>query len=252
MYTSFMISLIVDEKYDGKKLDRFLLDKFNNLNFNEFRKALRKKDIKVNGKRINQNISLSFNDNILVYICDDILYGKKQEIEVVFEDDNILVVNKPSGINVQKENANEFCLMDLVDNYFIQKNEKILAKPCHRLDRNTSGLIIIAKNNEAEKILLEKFKNREIKKYYLATVYGIPKVKQATLNSYLFKDSKKKQVYISDTKKTGYVQIITKYKVVKENKQENISVLEVELITRQNPPNTCTPCTHWFSYNWRW
>lgn len=200
MYTTFMVKLIVNEKYDGKKLDRFLLDKFNNLSFNEFHKALRKKDIKVNGKRVNQNISLFCDDEICVYIADNILYGKKEELVIIYEDDNILVINKPINMTVQKE-SNETCVMDLVNEYYSKKETNINAKPCHRLDRNTSGLLVIAKNIESEKILLEKFKNREIKKYYLATVYGIPKIKQQTLNAYLFKDAKKNMVYISNIKK---------------------------------------------------
>jgi len=121
--------------------------------------------------------------------------------------------------------------MDLIKEYYEKNSQNIEPTPCHRLDRNTSGLIIIAKNKNSESIILEKIKNHEIKKYYLATVYGIPKIKSQTLNSYLFKDRKKKQVYISDYKKTGYVNIITKYKVVEESKSNNTSILEVELIT---------------------
>lgn len=131
---------------------------------------------------------------------------------------------------MQKQD-DELCLMDLVLEYYSKNNIHISPVPCHRLDRNTSGLIIIAKNDESEKILLEKIKNREIKKYYLATVYGIPKIKAKVLNAYLFKDRKKKYVYISDNKKTGYVNIITKYKVIKEQTSNNTSVLEVELVT---------------------
>ena len=104
-------------------------------------------------------------------------------------------------------------------------------EPCHRLDRNTSGLVLFAKNKEAEKILLEKFKNHEIEKHYKALVYGIPKENHKILKDYLFKDSKKNMVYISDIQKKGYQEIITEYTVVSKNKDENTSCLDVNLHT---------------------
>lgn len=113
----------------------------------------------------------------------------------------------------------------------ILKEHYKFIEPCHRLDRNTTGLIVFAKNNISLNILLEKFKNREIEKHYLAEVYGIPKTKKQTLTAYLFKDNKKSMVYISDTPKKGYVKIITSYEVIKENKTSNISLLDVTLHT---------------------
>ena len=79
-------------------------------------------------------------------------------------------------------------------------------------------VIIFAKNNIALNILLQKFKNKEIEKHYLAEVYGVPKTNKQTLTAYLFKDTKKSLVYISDTPKKGYVKIITSYKIIKQNK----------------------------------
>ena len=102
--------------------------------------------------------------------------------------------------------------------------------PCHRLDRNTTGLVLFAKNEDSLNILLDKFKNHEIRKKYLALVYGIPKVKKARLEAYLFKDNKKSIVYISDNFKTGYSKIITSYSVIKEY-DNNSSLLEVEIET---------------------
>ena len=103
--------------------------------------------------------------------------------------------------------------------------------PCHRLDRNTEGLVIFAKNDESLKILLSKFKNHEITKYYKCRVYGILNKKHSVLNAYLFKDSKKSVVYISDENKKGYRPITTEYTVLEENKDQNISTLEVILHT---------------------
>ena len=89
----------------------------------------------------------------------------------------------------------------------------------------------MAKNEEALQILLKKFKNREIDKYYTATVYGILPKKQARLEAYLFKDSKKSLVYISETPKKGYQKIVTLYKVIDEDKQNNTSILDIKLET---------------------
>lgn len=91
------------------------------------------------------------------------------------------------------------------------------------------GLVLFAKNKESLAILLQKFKNKEIKKYYKCQVYGIPKKDFETKTSYLFKDSKKSTVYISDVPKTGYKKIITSYKVLERNYKDNTATLEVLL-----------------------
>ena len=105
-----------------------------------------------------------------------------------------------------------------------------LPMPCHRLDRNTSGLILYAKNDVALEILLDKFKKHEIEKHYLALVYGIPKFKEKRLEAYLFKDSKKSKVYISNEPKKGYSKIITSYSLIKKY-TDNTSCLDVEIET---------------------
>ena len=219
-----MKKIIVDKKYDGKKLINFLLSEFNNLSQNAVFKALRKKDIIVNGKRINENIIVNSGDELVLYITDENLYGNIN-LDIVYEDDNIIVVNKPSGISVTDNSLKEKNLTQ------IMQEKYSTAMPCHRMDRNTSGLVVFAKNEEALNILLDKFKDREIEKYYACIVNGIPKEKEKTLEAYLFKDNKKSQVYISDTPKTGYQKIITLYKVVETNKEKNISLLEVKLET---------------------
>ena len=219
-----MKKIVVNKKYDGKKLVNFLLDEFNSLKQSTIFKALRKKDIIINGKRVNENIIIHSGDEVIVYITDENLYGHST-LDIVYEDNNIIVVNKPSGISVTESNLNEKTLTTIVQEKYKS------AMPCHRLDRNTSGLVVFAKNEEALNILLEKFKSREIEKYYACIVNGIPKEKEKTLEAYLFKDNKKSQVYISDTPKTGYKKIITSYKVIDSNKTNNIALLEVKLET---------------------
>lgn len=218
-----MKKLIVPNKYDGKKLSKFILDRFPHLSTNMLYKALRQKDIKINGTRINKDCTIYVGNEILVYIADNFLCPSIN-LDIVFEDENILIINKPSNIEVTGNDS----LTTNVHNQY--SNSDFLPMPCHRLDRNTTGLVLFAKNEDSLNILLDKFKNHEIRKKYLALVYGIPKVKKARLEAYLFKDNKKSIVYISDNFKTGYSKIITSYSVIKEY-DNNSSLLEVEIET---------------------
>lgn len=153
-------------------------------------------------------------------------FGNK-DLKIIYEDDNILAINKEQGILVTDESGiNSITLTKLVKEKFGNNIE-----PCHRLDRNTKGIVLFAKNEETLKILFDKFKNHEIEKHYKAMVYGIPHKKTATLNAYLFKDNKKSLVYISDTPKKGYVPIETKYNILKYDIKKNFSILDVELLT---------------------
>jgi 23S rRNA pseudouridine955/2504/2580 synthase len=218
-----MKNLIVDNKYNNKKLNTFLLDKIPNISINTIYKLLRKKDIKINGIRVNSNVTIHNGDEILVYISDDAL-SNTIKLDIIYEDNNILIINKPYNL----ETTGTSSLTTHVHNMY--SNNEYLPMPCHRLDRNTTGLVLFAKNEEALNILLDKFKNHEIEKHYLALVYGIPKIKNAKLESYLFKDNKKSMVYISDDFKKGYQKIITSYTVL-ETFSNNTSLLDVQIET---------------------
>ena len=228
-----MVKIVTPDNYDNKKLDRFILDTIPNLSRNNLFKAFRQKDIKLNDKRISSNTAIKAGDIIEIFIDDKLLNDKNESLsdssapEIVYEDNNILIVNKRPGIEVKS--LSEESLISIVTKYLKNKEENIEPTLCHRLDRNTGGLVIIAKNQEALEVILEKIKNREVKKYYKCLVVGSPNPKQAELKHYLFKDSKKSQVYIYDTKRTGCVEIITKYKVLDAG--DEISKLEVELVT---------------------
>lgn len=218
-----MKKLNVPEKYNGKKLTKFILDSFPHLSPNMLYKALRQKDIKIDGTRINKDCTIYVGNEIAIYIVDDLLCPTL-DLDIVFEDANIVIINKPANLEVTGENS----LTDFVHSKY--STSDFLPMPCHRLDRNTTGLVLFAKNEDALNILLDKFKNHEICKKYLALVYGIPKVKKARLESYLFKDNKKSLVYISDDFKTGYQKIVTSYSVLEEY-DNNYALLEVEIET---------------------
>ena len=178
-----MKKLNVPEKYNGKKLTKFILDSFPHLSPNMLYKALRQKDIKIDGTRTNKDCTIYTGSEILVYIADDLLFPIP-ELNIVFEDENILIINKTANLEVTGENS----LTSIVHAKY--SNADFSPMPCHRLDRNTTGLVLFAKNENSLNILLDKFKNHEICKRYLALVHGIPKTKKARLESYLFKDNK--------------------------------------------------------------
>ena len=218
-----MKKLIVDKKYNGKKLNKFLFDDIPTLTSNLYYKTLRKKDIKINGKRVSQNVNVFENDEILVYISDELLKSNFN-LDIFFEDDNILIVNKPYHIEVTGDNS----LTTYIHKEYL--DSKFKPMPCHRIDRNTTGLVLFAKNEKSLTILLEKFKKHEIEKHYLALVYGIPNETYKRCEAYLFKDNKKSRVYISDSFKKGYQKIITTYRVI-EKRKDNTSLLDIEIET---------------------
>lgn len=215
-----MQKIIVPEKFNNKKVSDLLFYHFNGLTRNTLYKALRKKDIRVNDIKISADTPVKAGDIITVYITNDLLF-KKIKIPKIYEDENILIINKPAGMEVTGENSVTSIL---------EKEYPFIA-PCHRLDRNTTGLTLFAKNDSSLQILLSKFKNKEIEKHYLAKVYGIPTKNTETLSAYLFKDNKKSIVYISDTPKKGYVKIETSYTLLEKNAKENYSLLDIELHT---------------------
>ena len=225
-----MKSISITQKENGKRIITVIQNKYPKCSLGTIHRALRNKDIKVNGTRIKENTEVFEGDEVEVYISDELLLGNnKFEVDkkrIIYEDENILIYNKPKEVEVQGS-KNGIGLEEELNNYY----NGIKIKACHRLDRNTQGLVIFAKNKESEKEMLELIKQRNVKKFYKAQVYGIPKNKVMTLKAYLFKDSKKSMAIVSDVPKKGFVEIITKYRLLEVDKKNNTSTLEVELIT---------------------
>lgn len=185
------------------------------LNFSMLKTALRKKDIKLNGKKILANIEVKKGDVVTLYLPQK----REKKIEVVFEDQNIIVANKPQGMEVTKK-----------DKVFLDSDclEEVLnATACHRLDKNTEGLVVFAKNKTAEKLLLEAFKNHDIKKKYSAIVFGKINKNGQKLSNFLQKNDN--YVKILDKKEENCQTAKMSY-IVK--KQENeLFEIEVDLET---------------------
>ena len=196
----------------NKKLSKAVFSYIDDITFSAFQKALRNKDVKVNGKRVSSDLMLNVGDKVEVY------YAPKKDgfYSIVFEDENIVVINKNQGV------TSEIVFEKLKEVYptcaFI-----------HRLDRNTSGIMIFALNESAERELLLGFKDRTFDKRYSAEVVGFPKEKRAILEGYLIKDEKASLVKISDKPFKGAVYIKTGYEVIEKRKKTTL--LEVTLYT---------------------
>jgi len=174
-------------------------------------------ECKIDGKKVCQNQMLNVGSKVVVFVPDSFLVSNKILLEniIVYDDDNIVVVDKPQGLTV-----------DSLQQIVRQKYKDAFLT--HRLDRNTQGLIVLAKSQLIKELLTEATKDGQIKKYYVAKVYGQMQG-SGVLKVFLFKDAKKSIVYVSDTKKVGYKEAITKYNTISSDKDS--STVELQLIT---------------------
>ena len=234
----------------GQRLDKFLT-KALDLPVGLLYKSIRTKKIKVNRKRAENNTVLMEGDTIQCFLAEE-FFGKLDEAEgvtlsldriqpkldIVYEDENILLLNKRPGVSVHEdEDSKVNTLIAHVQAYLYQKGEynpkdeqSFAPALCNRIDRNTGGIVIAAKTAEALRVMNEKIRLREIDKLYLAAVHGIPERKEATLTGYLIKDEKLNKVRVFDKNPPkGAKNIITKYKVVATRGSD--ALIEVELLT---------------------
>jgi len=227
-----MRTFTVSEEDSGKRVDRYIQKKIPGLPFSLLSKTFRKRDVKVNGFRVKEDHTLTAGDRVELYIPEgfDTRRQASVDIPIIFEDDNILVVNKPQGIAVQDD---EDISVENVLRSAAVSGENPISKAfpalCHRLDRNTGGLLLLAKNQTALDILLQKFKNREIHKKYHCVVHGCPEKPYARLDAFLIKDRKRSLVKIYPDRVPGSVPIKTNYKILQTTGE--LSLLEVELVT---------------------
>ena len=230
----------------GQRADRFISKAVPNLPSGKMYKFLREKKIKLNGKRCEISTRISEGDVFQMYISDEFFENPapkadfsdiSSEISIVYEDESIILINKPSGLVVHEDStAERDTLINRVTAYLISKGEYSPEKEqsfapalCNRLDRNTEGLVICAKNAESLRILNEAIKNRDIKKTYLCVVVGTPREKEGTVKTFLEKVESENTVYVRQKKTPNSKTAITKYRVLKTAGE--LSLVEVELIT---------------------
>ncbi len=241
-----MKRIIVKANDSGQRLDKFLLKSFESLPKSMMYKQIRKKNIKLNKKRCAPDDMINEGDVIELYLNDDLLIEKKKHydflsapknIDILYEDDNIALLIKPQGMLCHpdgKEYVNT--LTASFKRYLYEKGEY---KPdeensfspalANRIDRNTGGIVIGVKNYAALKIINEKIKSREVKKYYLTIAEGKLPKKSDTLTGYLIKNEKRNMVSVSESESEGAKKIVTRYSVLDYNGE--CSLLEIELLT---------------------
>ncbi|MBR3148625.1 MAG: RluA family pseudouridine synthase [Eubacterium sp.] len=241
-----MKQLTVTKNDSGQRLDKFLQKAFETLPKSMMFKQIRKKNIKVNRKRCTPEQILCEGDVIELYLNDDLLIKRKvhydfinapKSLDVVYEDDNVILLNKPQGMLCHPD-GREYVntLLSSLKRYLYEKGEyspdgenSFAPALANRIDRNTSGIVIGAKNAEALRILSAKIKAREIEKYYLTIACGEFDKKSDTLSAYLIKDEKKNMVRVLDTFSDGAKKIETKYRVL--DFSDGYSLVEIELLT---------------------
>lgn len=195
------------------KLVKTALRVLDGVSYSAIMKSLRKSDVKINGKRTDKDVDLRVGDEVIVFLPET---EKTQKYSVLYSDDKVIVIDKKSGFT--SESVFEDLKVFYPDVRFI-----------HRLDRNTSGVMIFALGDEAERSLLGGFKNRDFIKIYRAEVKGTPVPARAILTAYLKKDSDAALVKIFDKPVKGSVPIKTGYEVISVN--GDTSLLSVRLYT---------------------
>ena len=244
--------VVIKKNDENQRLDKFLLKSFPNLPQALMYKYIRKKRIKINNKRCEASCKLSLGDVLYLYINDELLesnpdtifLNSSDSLDVVFEDQNIILVNKPIGVLVHEDESEKTdTLINRIKKYLYQKKEfdpqneqSFVPALVNRIDRNTQGIVIGAKNAEALRILNQKLKDREIKKHYLCLVHGSfesqMKKQENILRHFLVKNEKENRVFIYDNPVSNSKTILTKFKVLENNiNNKNVSLLEVELLT---------------------
>ncbi len=249
-----MQKLIISKNDSGQTLIKYLQRYFKEAPNGILYKQLRKKNITIDGKKAEGNEKLVEGNVIFVFMSDETIekfrgnyskdiepyicaYKKYKNPLIVYEDNHIIIMNKPVGILSQKSTENDLSANEWLIGYLLQTNQTDNKKlcdftpsVCNRLDRNTGGLILFGKTLFGTHILNNLLKSRDLSKYYLTIVNGNVE-KESLIRGYLSKDTKKNIVTIKKESSTGSDYIETFYKPLRYNRKLDITLLEVKLIT---------------------
>lgn len=243
-----MKELTIGANDAGQRLDRFLAKAVPLLPASLAQKYIRLKRIKLNGGRAQRDTRLNQGDVLQLYINDEFFDKPRQDnafltvaspkLTIVYEDENLILVDKRPGLAVHPHDGAEYgrTLIDHIQAYLYQKKEwnprgenAFAPALCNRIDRNTGGIVIAAKNAESLRIMNDKIKDREIDKRYLAIVEGTPKPKDGSLKGYLFKDAVKNRVFVTDEPQAGAKSCRTDYSTLAS--RNGLSLVQCKLIT---------------------
>lgn len=243
---TIMKSFTINKNDAGQRLDKFVTKSVPILPKTLLYKYIRIKRIKVNGKRAEISTRLQENDVVEMYINDEFFEAAPQKydflkasknLNIVYEDENIILCDKKAGVLCHPDDKEyNDTLIDRIKRYLYEKGEfnpdlesSFVPALVNRIDRNTGGIVIAAKNAESLRILNQKMKDRELHKFYLCIVHGTPKAKSGLLEGYLLKNEDKNIVKISKNRFTDSKEIRTKYSVL--DSKNGLSLIEVELLT---------------------
>ena len=242
-----MRELTIGKNDAGQRLDRFVSKSLPLLPSALLQKYIRLKRIKVNGARAQRDQRLQEGDVLQLYINDEFFDQPKEEnlfltlfrpvLDIVYEDENLMLLNKRPGLVVHADETEKVnTLINHVQAYLYQKREwnprwenAFIPALCNRIDRNTGGIVIAAKNAETLRIINEKIRDREIDKRYLCITVGMPKPTEGKIECFLLKDEKKKQVAVYHKPVPGGKTALTKYRTLE--RRGELALVEVELLT---------------------
>ncbi len=241
--------LTIGKNDAGQRLDKFLTKNLKTLPMSLLYKYIRLKKIKVNRRRAEQNTVLCEGDTVELFIKEEFFEAVTEDnayrritphLDIVYEDENLLLCDKRPGLIVHSDDEEDVnTLINEIKAYLWQKGEyrpeeenAFAPALCNRIDRNTGGIVIAAKNATALRVMNEKIRAREIDKRYLCAAHGRFERKEGTLRGYLKKDAKTNTVSVFEkktTKSNEVKEIVTAYRVLKE--KGDLSLCEVQLIT---------------------
>lgn len=223
----------IGRKEEGRRLDAFLMER-KGWSRSFFMKALRTKKIKVNGKKMEPSYRLMEGDAVRSFVLE---IKKSRPVDILYEDENLLAVNKPAGLlSLDVTGRTEDTMLDRVNSLLAERGEKT-AYPVHRIDFNTSGILLLAKSGRAGEILDRMIKERKIRKSYLCVVKGRPSPDKGRLENQLFKDAKKNRVYVAEHTVKGSKTAITDYRVVAS--RNGLALVECHLLTGRTHQIRC-------------
>ncbi len=232
----------------NQRLDKFIRKSVPNLPQALMYKYIRIKRIKVNSKRAEISTILHIGDKVDMYINDEFFVkpetrydftGASKNIDIIYEDENIVLLNKKTGLLCHPDDKEYVdTLITRLKRYLYDKGEyrpddenSFTPALVNRIDRNTGGIVIAAKNAESLRIMNAQMKKRNLRKFYLCVVHGLLERDSGLLEGYLTKDEKKNLVKVTKSKTDGAKEIRTKYKTVSRDSIKDLSLVEVELLT---------------------
>ena len=248
-----MRSFTIGADDSGQRLDKFIMKATVGMPQSLLYKYIRKKCVKINGKRAEASDMLKSGDIVTMFVSDEFfpeggavltIASIVPKLTVVYEDNNIIVCDKPVGVLVHSGDADgeasddKNTLIGHIQAYLYRKGEydpsssaTFAPALCNRIDRNTRGLVIAAKNAEALREMNAIIRDGKIRKFYLCAVHGVPEPKERELRGWLRREDGSGGVRVFSSRQPGCKQIVTRYRVLRSTQNGELSLCEIELLT---------------------